>query len=169
LAERLLEKRGVMVTNDEAHEREHALEVQLPFLQVVLGSFKLVPVIVGDQSPEVSIGLAESITALLKEGPARCLIVGSTDLSHYYPYAAAVEMDRKALRSLEAFDVEGMMRDHKDQKFEACGAGPMITTMLASRSLGATKSKVMKYMNSGDVSGDRSAVVGYVSTVFYRT
>jgi AmmeMemoRadiSam system protein B len=150
----------------DPHILEHSLEVQLPFLQVLLGPFRLVPVIIGDQSSTFSFDLARSLAAAIRGREVRCLVVGSTDLSHYYPYATAVELDGRVVRHLEEYDPEGMMKGHESGRFEACGAGPMITTMVASRFLGATRSRVMKYLNSGDVTGDKGTVVGYVSAVF---
>ncbi len=165
---RLLGESDVVSARAEPHELEHSLEVQLPFLQVVLGPFKLVPIVVGEQTSEVAVRMAYSLAEVIGKHGRKSLLVGSTDLSHYYPYGTALELDQRVLNNLEAFDADGMMRDYDSESFEACGAGPMITTMVASRLLGAGRSKVMRYMNSGDVTGDRSAVVGYVSGLFYK-
>jgi AmmeMemoRadiSam system protein B len=150
------------------HQAEHAIEVQLPFLQTVLGGFKLVPLVMGtSQDPESSRQLADVVYDSIKDRGKRCLIVGSTDLSHYYPYDLAVAMDKAAIELIEAFDVNGLMAELGRGKYEACGAGPMITTMMVCGKLGAGRSKVLNYMNSGDVTGDTSGVVGYVSCAFH--
>ena len=149
------------------HEGEHSVEVQLPFLQFVLHDFKIVPVVMGAQDAESSEQLAGLIFDSIKEKKKRFLIVGSTDLSHYYPYDYAVQLDSVVIKHLERFDIKAMVEDQSVEHYEACGAGPMITTMLVCRKLGADQSKVLHYANSGDVSGDRSSVVGYVSCVFY--
>ena len=93
--------------------------------------------------------------------------MASTDLSHYYPYDLAVEMDKAAIGLLQAFDVEGLIRELALGKYEACGAGPLITAMMACDRLGIRRSTVLNYMNSGDVTGDMSGVVGYVSCVLH--
>jgi len=105
---------------------------------------------------------------MIASSSRRFLIVASTDLSHYYPYDVAVKIDAVTVEHLRNFDISGMMRDISSEKAQACGAGPMITAMLASKKLGAQTSRVLKYANSGDVSGDRSGVVGYVSAIFLK-
>jgi len=163
-----------LMTGDTVHEDarmhrgEHAIEVQLPFLQSVLPPFKLVPLIMGNgQDPESSIALSTLIYEAIKEREGLYLVVGSTDLSHYYPYEQAKELDKAALELLEQFDLDGMSRGLARGGYEACGAGAMIAAMALSAKLGAKQSKVLHYANSGDVTGDMSGVVGYVSCVFY--
>ncbi len=144
---------------------EHALEVQLPFLQVVLGKFKLVPIVIGDQEWATCEALADALIKALKGENA--LIVASTDLSHFHPYDDAVRLDKVVLSHVNAFDPEGLFTDLSSGACEACGGGPMAATMLAGKALGADKAKVVKYANSGDVTGDRSSVVGYMAAVLY--
>lgn len=168
LAQELIGNGDTVHADPKAHRGEHAIEVQLPFLQTVLEGFKIVPLIMGtSQDPEASDHLASLVYTCLKGKNKKYLILGSTDLSHYYPYDLAVEMDKAALELLEAFDVEGMIRELARGKYEACGAGPIISTMMISRSLGADRAEVLNYMNSGDVTGDMDGVVGYVSCIFY--
>ncbi len=163
----LREDRNV-ASDTRSHAMEHSLEVQLPFLQVVLKPFKLVPLIMGVQDVSVCERLAGSISDAIRASGKRVLIVGSTDLSHYHPYSQAVKLDGVLVQDLEKYDVKGLKEDFDRNRFEACGYGPIVITMLASKALGATESKVLKYLNSGDTSGDKSGVVGYVSSVFYR-
>jgi len=155
--------------NVDAHRGEHSLEVQVPFLQVVLKDFTMVPLIMGSQDPALSEALADCLHGVMKKTKKRVLIVGSTDLSHYYPYSEAVELDSIVRQHLEAYDTQGLQDNLRNGTCEACGAGPIISTMLLSQKLGATRSKVLKYANSGDVSGDRNGVVGYISCVFMRS
>lgn len=119
------------------------------------------------QDVQSSEQLASLIYECLKRRKGRYLVVGSTDLSHYYPYDLAVDMDKAAVELLQAFDAKGLSSQLATGKYEACGAGPVIATMVLSEKLGARRSKVLNYMNSGDVTGDMSSVVGYVSCVFY--
>jgi AmmeMemoRadiSam system protein B len=163
----LLKTEKVAMRNPEAHREEHSLEVQIPFLQVVLEGFKIVPLIMGVQTAETCEALAQSLHEVMKERGGRYLVVGSTDLSHYYSSQRALQLDGVVVGHLERFDLTGLMRDLEAKRYEACGAGPMIATLNVSQKLGATESKVLKYANSGDVSGDRGAVVGYVSCVLY--
>jgi len=153
----------------EAHKGEHSLEVQIPFLQSALKDFTIVPLIMGTQTVDLCVALSDCIEGVIRRGRRQCLVVGSTDLSHYHPYSTAVKLDSVIVSHLEDFDVPGMVKDLNEDKGEACGAGPMLTTMMVSDKLGAQHSRVMKYANSGDASGDRSAVVGYVSAVFYKS
>ncbi len=144
---------------------EHAIEVELPFLQLVLGKFKLVPIVMGDQDWTTCEALAEALIKTLKGRSV--LIVASSDLSHFHPYDEAVRLDNIVIGHVNSFDPEGLFTDVSAGLCEACGASPMVVTMLAAKGLGADKAKVLKYANSGDVTGDKSGVVGYMAAVIY--
>jgi len=152
------------------HRYEHALEVQLPFLQVVLENFKLVPIVMGHQDYSTAENLSNAIWIALSN-PAfknqKTLIVGSSDLSHYLPVEEANEMDNVVSRDIRVFDAKKLSDDITSNKCQACGFGPILSTMLTSKKLGATQSKVVSYGTSGDVSKDYKNVVGYLSGVFY--
>ncbi|MDY7031909.1 MAG: AmmeMemoRadiSam system protein B [Thermodesulfobacteriota bacterium] len=150
----------------QAHSQEHSLEVQVPFLQTVLNSFQLVPIVMGSQDFESCRILSNAIVNVIKDDDV--LIVASSDLSHFYHYDKAVRLDRVVLDHIEKFDAKGLARDLAEGRCEACGGGPMITAMLIAKKLGANNSKVLKYANSGDVTGDKSGVVGYASAVIYK-
>ena len=154
-------------SNAGPHKGEHSIEVQLPFLQIVFGDVPFVPLIMGEQSIPLCKELSNQIVAAVRELNKSALIIGSTDLSHYFSYTQAVRLDSAITKRLAAFDVQGLEEDLNADRGEACGAGPMIATMLAARKLGADRAAVLKYANSGDVSGDKTAVVGYVSCAFY--
>jgi AmmeMemoRadiSam system protein B len=164
----IVKRQSVIRPNVDAHRGEHSLEVQVPFLQVVLKDFAIVPLIMGSQDHAVCEALADCLHGVINTSKKRILVVGSTDLSHYYPYAEAVELDTVVRQRLETYDIKGLQGDLHKGTCEACGAGPMISTMLLSQKLGAKGSKVLKYANSGDVSDDRSGVVGYISCVFFK-
>ena len=164
----LLKQGGPVISDPHAHQDEHSLEVQVPFLQYVLKDFRLVPIIMGAHDVELCQELASALLRAMEDGTKQFLVVGSTDLSHYYPYRHAVELDSHVVERLDRFDVHGFVEDLASEKCEACGAGPIITTMMATRQMGADAARVLRYANSGDVSGDKATVVGYVSCVFYK-
>ncbi|MGD9579412.1 MAG: AmmeMemoRadiSam system protein B [Syntrophorhabdus sp.] len=166
LVREIINSKTVVLPNLDAHRGEHSLEVQIPFLQVVLKDFSLVPLIMGSQDPALCELLVGSLYESIRKTNKKVLVVGSTDLSHYYPYNEAVELDAVVKQRLESYDIKGLQSDFRKGTCEACGVGPILTTMMLSRKLGASQSKVLKYTNSGDVSGDRSGVVGYISCVF---
>jgi len=145
---------------------EHSVEVQLPFLQRMFGQFQVVPVIMGDQSYEVCRALGVALAKMIR-GP-ETLIVASSDLSHYHPYDDAERIDHKTLRAIEEWDYLSMSRNFEQRIWEACGGGPIIAAMIASERLGATEARVLKYANTGDVTGDHTRVVGYSAVALLR-
>ena len=147
-------------------DEEHSLEIQLPFLQRALASFKLVPIMMGEPSLEVCQELGEALGAVLRG--RRALVVASSDLSHYRDYDETVALDRQIVEQVSTFDAMGLSQLLSEGKAEACGGGPMVATMLAAKALGADQSAVLKYANSGDVSGNRGNVVGYLAAAFSR-
>lgn len=146
-------------------DQEHSLEIQLPFLQYALGSFKLVPIMMGDQSWGQCQKLASALAEVLRG--KKSLLVASSDLSHFYSYRMALTLDKVVLSFVENYDPEGLAKAIASGKAEACGGGPIVAVMLASKELGADKAKVLKYANSGDVTGDFGSVVGYMAAAFY--
>ena len=146
---------------------EHALEVQLPWLQRVLGDFQLVPIVMGDQSYESSRALGVALAKLIQGGDT--LIVASSDLSHYHAYDEAVKIDHKTLNALQAWDYLSMSRNFEARIWEACGGAPIVAAMIAAERMGANQALVLKYANSGDITGDHSRVVGYSADVFLKT
>ena len=142
-----------VVQSAAAHALEHSLEVQLPFLQSVLDEFAIVPFAVGDASPEE---VAEVIELLW--GGRETLIVVSSDLSHYHPYAEARQIDR---RTVDAVLALGGTLDHE----QACGATPINGFALCAREHGL-RAELLDLRNSGDTAGDKSRVVGYAAVAF---
>lgn len=149
--------------SEEGHRHEHSIEVHVPFLQRALGKTSFVPVVMGDQNKETCMVLAQAIASACNG--RNVLLVASSDLSHYHPYKEATELDRKVIDVVERFLPEDLLRLLEEEEVEACGGGPMAVVMLASRQLGANKSKALAYCNSGDVTGEKDAVVGYCSAV----
>jgi AmmeMemoRadiSam system protein B/AmmeMemoRadiSam system protein A len=156
-----LSDRGHTPTGRDA---EHAIEVQLPWLQHVLGEFALVPVIMGDQSYEASRDLGVSLAKILaNESEGATLIVASSDLSHYHTYADADKLDHKTLNALQTWDYFSMSRNFEERVWEACGGAPIVAAMIAAEREGANQALLLRYANSGDVTGDKSRVVGYAA------
>lgn len=148
------------------HRGEHSVEVQLPFLQRVLGEFAFVPIVMGDQTLELCENLAEAIASSV--GNRTVLLVASSDLSHYHPYEEATSLDRRVIDLVEEYDPLKLMDNLEHRSLEACGGGPIVSVMLATKKLGANIARVVHYCNSGDVTGEKGAVVGYCSAVFSR-
>ena len=149
-----------------ADDDEHSLEIQLPFLQVVLGCFSFIPIVMGEQNAETCRELAEVIGQVAKD--RHVLVAASSDLSHFHDYKKATQMDGRILQHIQDDDVEGLLDNLADDKVEACGGGPIVVMMIASHKLGARHTLLLNYANSGDVTGDKSSVVGYASAVCYR-
>ncbi|KPJ66373.1 hypothetical protein AMJ44_08430 [candidate division WOR-1 bacterium DG_54_3] len=163
-ANKLVKSGGKISFIRAAHLREHSLEVQLPFLQTVLRKeFKIVPLIFGNSSFKNSQNLAISLAKLVDEDT---LIVCSTDWSHYHDYETAKKMDRKGIDAVLQGDIASFAEMLEKGECEACGVPAVITTMLLADSLGVNKIQLLKYANSGDVTGDRSKVVGYAAIAF---
>jgi hypothetical protein len=146
-----------------AHRREHSLEMQLPFLQRVLPGVPIVPLVMGHQSRATIASLAEGLASALAS--RRALLVASSDLSHYYDSRRAATLDRVIVDAVDRFDPEAVERALARDPGHACGGGPIVSVMRAARALGAADARVLCYADSGAVSGDTSAVVGYCAAV----
>jgi hypothetical protein len=120
-----------------------------------------------DQSYGVAKALGDALAKTLAD--KRALLVASTDLSHFHPYERAVALDRRALAAIERFDAEGLDRDVASGRSEACGYGAVVSVLVAARALGADRVTVLRYANSGDVTGDRTRVVGYGAAAITRS
>lgn len=144
-----------------AHAREHSLEMQLPFVQRLAPAIPIVPLVMGVQTAETARLLGDGLEVALRG--RRALIVASTDLSHYHDAATASRLDRVVLDHVSRFEAEGLQRALDREPGHACGGGPTVAVMRAAWALGARDAVVLAYADSGDVSGDKSAVVGYMA------
>lgn len=161
---RLISQAASIKEDKRPHFAEHALEIQLPFLQIVLGSFQLCPIIMGLQQLSACIQLAEALTRAIDD-PDDTVVVASSDLSHFHPSHKASVMDTKMARLIETFDIEGLNQALENGEIEACGGGPIMSVMLYAKSIGRQTAHVLKYAHSGDITGDQSSVVGYLAAV----
>jgi AmmeMemoRadiSam system protein B len=156
----------VAVDNEAAHLREHSLEMQLPFLASFAPSTPIVPIVMGFQTRSTAMALGDAVAAACHH--KRVLIVASSDLSHFYDARTAADLDREVIARVDALDEGGLMTLLEQRPDHACGGGPMVSVLHAARQLGATHSRVLRYADSGDVSGDKSSVVGYLAAAVWR-
>lgn len=152
----------------QAHKFEHSLEIQIPFLQTVLQDFHIVPILMVEQNFKTCNHLARRIVEALG-GKDKTLLLASTDLSHFHDYDKAKELDYVFLSHVRQFDPKGLADSLLSGRCEACGGGPAITVMLAAQALGANRAVILKYANSGDVTGNRRRVVGYLAAALIKT
>jgi len=147
-----------------AHAREHSLEMQLPFLQRLAPEAKIVPLVMGFQTAETARALGDALAVAIARKKA--LLVASTDLSHYHDAATASRLDAVVIDHVSRFDVDGLQATLDARPEHACGGGPLVAVMRAARQVGARDAVVLQYADSGDVSGDKTAVVGYLAAAF---
>ena len=152
---------GVVSERAEAHAREHSLEMQLPFLVRLAPEVTIVPLVMGYQTSETATALADAMASILR--PRKALLVASTDLSHYRDAATAARLDGVVIDHVRRFDADGLQQALDRQPEHACGGGPTVAVMRAAQALGARDAAVLAYGDSGDVSGDKSKVVGYMA------
>jgi len=152
---------------ENAHLGEHAVEVQVPFIQHVLPDAKIVPVLLGEQNMENAVSLKNAIVIAMKKTGRRTLVVASTDLSHYHSHVDAQTLDRTVIEAVRKLDPESLYKDIQDGRAEACGFGGILTVLHLARDQGKGKSAILRYTDSGESSGDRRRVVGYLSAVLY--
>lgn len=150
-----------------AHTKEHALEVELPFLQRVLTDFSILPVIVGSHSYETAVTLSRLLVEALSD--KQTVLVVSADLSHYHPYGEAVRLDRAGLEAIENLDAKTFADRVNKGETEIDAPGAIMAMILTANSMAPTQAKLLKYANSGDVTGDRSrGVVGYAALMITK-
>jgi AmmeMemoRadiSam system protein B len=167
LAEALREDCPVVHPFHAAHRREHSLEMQLPFLKRLLPDLRIVPLLMGYQVRDTIAALGDALGALARD--KRILLVASSDLSHYFGAATAKSLDARVEAAVAAFDADRLLALFEEYpegergRYVACGGGPVISVMQAARARGASASRVLRYMHSGEISGDNSGVVGYLA------
>lgn len=160
---------GAIINTDRGHGREHALEVQLPFLQYALmNDFKLIPIVMGAQSGQTVADLKNTVTYLHKKFGENVLFVASSDLSHFHSADEAERLDLKCIKRIMDFDGEGMWADVQKDGIEACGAGPMSALLQALKEVPGMKIHALGYSHSGQTIPDRNSVVGYTSAIIYE-
>ena len=166
LATRLRKECPALREDSVAHSREHSLEVELPFLQVLEPGFSFVPVAVGTVRFEKLAETGEGIARVLHESREEILIVTSSDMNHYEDDETTWRKDRIAIERMLKVDAQGLYDVCRDENISMCGLGPAVTMLTAMQRLGVRKAELVRHATSGDVSGDRDAVVGYAGMIF---
>lgn len=168
--EKLLHNAPIIDSEPLAHMQEHSCEVQLPFLQYLAEKgdkkFKIVPICMWMQDIETATEIGTSIARTSKKLGRDVVLVASTDFTHYKPHEIAYNIDMQVLEAIRSLDEKLMMKRVNQLNVTMCGYGPVAATIVYSKVRGAEKSKILKYATSGDITGDRSAVVGYASAEF---
>ncbi len=179
MSARLLHRFPALQEDSAAHRAEHAIEVQLPFLQALRPELKIVPIAIGTSNFDVLRGLGEALADVIadhheedrreedqrEERPAKTLIIASSDMNHYESDAITRVKDRKAIERVLALDARGLWEVVMNEEISMCGFGPTIVMLTAAKLLGAASATLVKYSTSGDVSGDYESVVGYAGII----
>ena len=161
----LLEASPLVGRDHAAHEGEHAVEVELPFLQLKRADVRIVPLVLAWDAWEACARLAEALAGLVARSPDPVLLLASSDLNHYEPAATSERKDRRALEAVAALDGAELLARCRGERISMCGRAPAATVLAAARLLGATRADVVHYSHSGMVTGDDDAVVGYGGVV----
>jgi MEMO1 family protein len=155
-----------LLTEDtKAHESEHAIEVELPFLQRSVGAFTFVPIAIGVSRYAALEALGHGMAQSLRNLPVPVMIVASSDMNHYEPDDVTRIKDRKAIDKILALDPAGLYDVVREEDISMCGYGPAVAMLTAVKDLGATKAELVRYSTSADTSGDHTKVVGYAGMV----
>ena len=167
LAKEIQKASGIIDIDEEAHAFEHSIEVQLPFIQYLFkDAAKFIPICMMMQDLRTSRDIAKTIVEQLKE--TDFLIVASSDFTHYEPQDAAMRKDEMAIDAITRLDDTKLNELCESNKVTACGYGPITTLIATANLLGGVRAKLLAHKTSGDITGDKSSVVGYASLVFLR-
>jgi AmmeMemoRadiSam system protein B len=167
LADALKSKFPLLSEDSTAHKVEHALEVQLPFLQALTKDFSFVPIAVGTSRLEVLQALGKVITDAITNAGEPVLVIASSDMNHYEEDSLTRLKDHKAIERILALDPVGLHKTVQRERISMCGYGPAVAMLTAARRLGATEAELVKYATSGDISGERDQVVGYAGIAVF--
>jgi len=158
----IVRKSEIIDVDDVAHEHEHSIEVQLPFLQYIYGlSFKFVPICFLMQDLDTCREVGETLAEALKN--KNVVIIASTDMTHREPHRRAAEKDMKAIDAIQRLDEESLYSVLETYNISACGYGPVAALITAAKKMNVKNADLLSYKTSGDVTGDTSAVVGYAA------
>jgi AmmeMemoRadiSam system protein B len=165
LADALKQRFPSLTEDADAHRAEHAVEVELPFLQAKSLNFSFVPVALGTGKFDVLESLGQAIADVAKDEAEPVLIIASSDMNHYENDKITRMKDHKAIEKILALDARGLFDVVMNEDISMCGFGPTVAMLTAAKRVGATAAELIKYATSGDISGDREMVVGYAGIV----
>ena len=165
LADALKQRFPLLADDVNAHRSEHAIEVELPFLQSCRSDLAFVPIALGTGQFETLEKLGEAVAETIASQGERILIVASSDMNHYENDVVTRVKDHKAIERILALDAAGLFSIVMQEDISMCGFGPAIVMLTATKRLGSTSAELVKYATSGDVSGDRDMVVGYAGVI----
>ncbi len=163
LADALMQKARVLGEDWRAHAREHSLEVQLPFLQLLLGEFTFVPICLAAPRYDLCEEVGNAIADVVSAQSERIGILASSDLNHYESQQVTLQKDQRAIDQVLAVDPRGLWRVVDEEDISMCGFIPTTTMLIAAQKLGATTAELIKHATSGDINHDYEHVVGYAS------
>ncbi len=164
LSQRIVDNCETVYFGTEGHKSEHALEVQLPFLQVISDTISIVPIVIGDQSIQYLQELSNILSEIIDD---KTIIIASSDLSHFHSKEEATKLDNIIVDRINNFEYPELYKDLANQNCEACGGGGIIALLETADIIGHNNAEVLSHTDSGDVSNDNSSVVGYLSAVVY--
>jgi len=165
LAGHVLELTRHLQEDDAAHQYEHSIEVQLPFLQYFKPDIKIVPIALSFASFDAYREIGREIARAINDTKREAVILASSDMTHYEPHAVAARKDRQAIDAILSLDEDELLRRVEENNISMCGVAPVASLIVAAREMGATSAELVKYQTSGDTSGDYSAVVGYAGII----
>lgn len=152
-----------------AHSRDHCLEVQIPFLLFAAEKFRIVPIILTNQDEYLALELGSAISDTVNECISKgdeFMLIASSDFTHYESNSEAHRKDSQLIKSILSLDITAFYYTLRQYNVSACGYGAIASVMVAAKNLGATRGELIRYATSGDVTGDKSSVVGYSSILF---
>ena len=161
LADVLLHSFAALADDSTAHLSEHAIEVELPFLQTIQPEVKIVPIAVGTSRLLLLQHLGQALADAVHSTAGPVLLIASSDMNHYEDDSSTRVKDRKAIDKILALDPQGLYETIMTESISMCGFGPAVAMLTAAKLLGASKGELIQYATSGDVSGERDMVVGY--------
>ncbi|HIE17048.1 MAG TPA: AmmeMemoRadiSam system protein B [Dehalococcoidia bacterium] len=165
LARRILAVSSYLEEDAAAHQYEHSLEVQVPFLQFFKPDVRIVPIVLSHADGTVYRKIGTELAAAIRELKRGAIILASSDMTHYEPHESARNKDSKAIEAILDLDEDELLRRVKEFHISMCGYAPVVSLLSAAKELGAVGAELVKYQTSGDTSGDYSSVVGYAGII----
>ena len=165
LGKRILASSSYLEEDHVAHQFEHSLEVQVPFLQYFKPDVRIVPMVIGHASGALYKKIGSELANAVKESKKGIIILASSDMTHYEPHETARKKDSQAIEAILDLDEDELLRRVDEFDISMCGYAPVVSLISAAKELGAKKAELIKYQTSGDTSGDYGSVVGYAGII----